>query len=162
MSMHTEEAAVRIGPITVMTLLIVLALATLSVLSLTTARAAQIAVTKQDDSIQALYQNERAAQRFLAELDNALAQQRAAGATPEQAARSLASQPFAEGSTAEGAILSRVFDDTSRQLSVKVEIRSDMTYQIASWTTLSNIDTNEQMTLWQGNGAPQSNEDPEE
>lgn len=73
------ESAVRIGPITILTLLIILCLATLSVLSLTTARASQVAAQKQDASVQAVYANEQQGQQFLADVDAVLNAQRQSG-----------------------------------------------------------------------------------
>lgn len=151
MSRHSNDTAVRMGPVTVFTLLIIIALATLSVLSLTTAQAARTAAEKHDSAIQALYENEREAQTFLADLDAALAEQRAEGANPNQAARAIANLPFSQQITANENSLTTVFEHASRRLTVMLKLHDDLTYQITSWKTDSTMDTSEQTTLWQGN-----------
>lgn len=151
MNLRGNGTAVRMGPITVITLLILIALATLSVLSLTTARAAQTAASKQSGALVALYENESQAQQFLADFDASLSEQRAAGASPEQAASAIAAEPFAQNATLQGSTLGMNFSNDMRKLAVEIEVRSDLTYQITSWKTVSNIDTTEQVVLWQGN-----------
>ncbi len=151
MSTHRNDVAVRMGPTAVITLLVVIALATLSVLSLTTAYASQTAAAKQDDAVRALYANEVQAQEFLAQTDGQLLEMQGGSVAPEAAAEAVCAKPFAEGAHASGRTIEAAFQTGFRTLTVTLEIQDDLTYQITSWKTASNIDTSEQITLWNGN-----------
>lgn len=152
MSLKANETVIRMGPITVIALLIIIALATLGVLSLTTARASSVAAEKQDAAIQALYENERQAQQFLADLDDALEPARRSGLSAREAVASLSTDNLA-GAEADGITISKSFANDARMLDVIVVIRDDLNYQVVSWKTESLIDTTEEVELWQGNEA---------
>ena len=70
--MAKPHGSVRIGPISLFTLIIILCLAVLSVLSLTTARAELSVTERQAATTTETYQLEAAAQTFVAEVDAAL------------------------------------------------------------------------------------------
>ena len=76
-----HETNVRVGPITVFTLIAVLCMAVLAVLSVSTANASQTMAQRQADAVSQMYLDEAAAQAFLAELDGALAPVRDGGAS---------------------------------------------------------------------------------
>ncbi|MBQ9021970.1 MAG: S4A5 electrogenic sodium bicarbonate cotransporter 4 [Eggerthellaceae bacterium] len=153
MSLRANETVIRMGPITVISLLIVIALATLGVLSLTTARASNVAASKQDSAIVALYQNESDAQQFLADLDAALIPARTNVMTATEAAASVKDAPALEGADIDGITISKSFENEKRKLNVIVVIRDDLNYQVISWKTESKINTAEEVELWQGNNA---------
>lgn len=151
--LKSTETVIRMGPITVLALLIVIALATLGILSLTTARASYTAAKKQDVSIQALYANEVEAQFFLEQLDGALETYRNNSATRASALTSLAQSNFIEGAIFGDATVEKTFENESRALKVIVVVREDLDLQVVSWKTESRIDTSESVELWQGNEA---------
>ena len=79
-STHTaREDKVRIGPISVITLIAVICMAVLAVLSASTANATMTISQRQAAATQELYANERAAQEFVASVDDTLAPVRAGG-----------------------------------------------------------------------------------
>ncbi len=153
MSLRSNETVIRMGPITVIALLIVIALATLGILSLTTARASHVAASKQDNAIQALYENERAAQEFLASVDGALVPARNNVLSADEAINSLKQSGVLEGAEVNGTTISKTFENDARKLNVMLAIRDDLNYQVISWKTEAKIDTTEEVTLWQGNNA---------
>lgn len=145
-------ATIRMGPVTIFTLLIIVCLATLSVLALTTARASYAAAEKQNAGVQATYDVERQGQEFVAKVDAQLATARAAGQTPTAAVSALKSR-FGSELTVEGTTVTSTFDSDSRELTVQLEIKSDLTYQVTEWTVVTNSDTSEQINLWSGSGS---------
>ncbi len=153
MSLRSNETVIRMGPITVIALLIVIALATLGVLSLTTARASNVAASKQDASIQALYENERAAQEFLAEVDAALVPARNNVLDAKGAVKTIRQAGLLADAEVDGTTISKSFANDVRKLNVILVIRDDLNYQVISWKTESTIDTTEEVELWQGNNA---------
>ena len=153
MSLRSNETDIRMGPITVIALLIVIALATLGVLSLTTARASNVAASKQDASIQALYENERAAQEFLAEVDAALVPARNNVLDAKGAVKTIRQAGLLADAEVDGTTISKSFANDVRKLNVILVIRDDLNYQVISWKTESTIDTTEEVELWQGNNA---------
>lgn len=152
-SLRANETVIRMGPITVIALLIIIALATLGVLSLTTARASGIAAEKQDSAIQALYNNEVEAQQFLADLDAALVPARNEVLAPAEALAAIQAEGTLPEATIDGITVTRSFENGSRVLTVIAVIRDDLNYQVVSWKTESNIDTAETVELWQGTEA---------
>lgn len=152
MSLKANETVIRMGPITVIALLIIIALATLGVLSLTTARASNVAASKQDAAIQALYENEREAQQFLADLDAALEPARNSGLSAREAVASLSPGQL-NGAELDGITISKTFENDARALNVIIVVRNDLDYQVVSWKTESKIDTAETVELWNGNEA---------
>ena len=72
-SRTTRDHAVRIGPISVFALVIIICLAALAVLAVSTAHSSLVLSQRQAVATQELYLDETAAQTFLAELDEALA-----------------------------------------------------------------------------------------
>lgn len=75
------RSSVRMGPITLLVLVVVLCLAVLTVLSLVTARSQQAVTQQQAATVEAGYRNEVAAETFLAQLDGILAQGRSGALT---------------------------------------------------------------------------------
>ena len=124
------RGSVRIGPISLFALVIILCLAVMAVLSVTTAQATYAAAERQASFTTDTYANERAGQGLMADVDAALAPVRAA--LPEGAEL--------DGSTGKAEFTA----DSGRTLAVVLEIRADATYSVASWKAT---------TLWTENGA---------
>ena len=116
-----ESRPVRLGWLSLLLTVIILCLATLSVLSFSTARA-DLALARQAQSVYAL---ECAGQQWLAELDAALAQ---AGGTAELDAL------LPHGTAREGPGVSAVLEGADgRSLSVFAELTADGGYRVIQW-----------------------------
>lgn len=150
MSSSRIETPVRIGSITILTLLIIICLATLGVLTLSTAQANGAAAEKQSESVQALYDNESSAQSFVADVDALLVKQKAAGAE-KTAAMKAVSSAYGKDVTVGSDTITRKFTSENRTLTVKLQVKNNLSYQITEWSTTTES-TNEQVTLWSGSG----------
>ena len=104
--MAKPHGSVRIGPISLFTLIIILCLAVLAVLSVTTARAELSITERQATTTTETYELESAAQRFVAEVDRAL------GAGDAALAAVLADYGIVAGSDATPAAGETIEDDT--------------------------------------------------
>lgn len=159
---RAQGGSVRIGPVSLFSLVIVLCLAVMAVLAVTTAQAAYSAAEKQARFTTDTYVNEQAAQNFVAEVDGALAAVRAGAADGPSAD----AEATAEASLlAVQAVLSRYDNaylqgsqahveftcESGRALSVVLTIRADATYEISQWraTTQWN-EAGSGETLWSG------------
>ena len=117
-----ESRPVRLGWLSLLLTVIILCLATLSVLSFSTARADLALAQKQARQAQSVYALECAGQQWLAELDAALAQ---AGGTAELDAL------LPHGTAREGPGVSAVLEGADgRSLSVFAELTADGGYRV--------------------------------
>lgn len=120
-----ESRPVRLGWLSLLLTVIILCLATLSVLSFSTARADLALAQKQARQAQSVYALECAGQQWLAELDAALAQ---AGDTAELDAL------LPHGTAREGPGVSAVLEGADgRSLSVFAELTADGGYRVIQW-----------------------------
>lgn len=95
--MAKPHGSVRIGPISLFTLIIILCLSVLAVLSLTTARA-QLSITeRQAATTTETYQLERVGQTFLSEVDGALKQGNLASVLADWGIEATTAEAAAEG-----------------------------------------------------------------
>ncbi|WP_165171388.1 S4A5 electrogenic sodium bicarbonate cotransporter 4 [Adlercreutzia sp. ZJ242] len=152
-----QGGSVRIGPVSLFSLVIVLCLAVMAVLAVTTAQAAYSAAEKQARFTTDTYVNEQAAQSFVAEVDGALAAVRASASAEGDLASAalLAVQDVIsgyEGASLQGSQACVEFAcDSGRTLSVVLTIRPDATYEISQWraTTQWN-EAGSGEVLWSG------------
>lgn len=134
-----HEERVRIGPISVFTLIAVICLAVLAVLAFSTANAAYTMSQRQATSVSGLYLNETAAQEFVAGIDDALAGEGGDGVERALPALCQAAQKAADGrvtasASMEGNVVSAQFvNDNGRVLTIEVTIRDNDTYRIDKW-----------------------------
>ena len=149
--MSNAGGSVRIGPISLFTLVIVLCLAVLGVLAITTAQATYTAAAKQAAFTEDTYANEDAAQRLVANLDEALVGVRASGGGLEAAQtavdRMLPSNAERDGSTVRATFTA----DSGRTLAIALTLRANATYEVTAWkatTPSTNAEPGE--TLWSG------------
>ena len=169
MARKPEPAAtgsVRMGPISIFTLVIVICLAVMATLALTTARADAALAERQASFTADDYANERLGQAFLAEADAALASARAAGLGPAEAAAALAEEldnlaaratntAAADGHTlqaqADGnAISIRVDAPSGRTLAIGLAITNDGELAISYWKPSTTWTEDTSDTLWIG------------
>jgi len=157
----SRRPTVRMGLITLFTLVIMLSLAVMAVLSITTSKAQLTMAQRYATSTSDAYDLETKGNEFLASLDSVLAQHRAAGATLSDASGELSASVASIGTTAttqdivatasmQGSSVSASFvNKDGRQLSVTVALNNDLTYSISQWkliSTRSNGATSD--TLW--------------
>ncbi|WP_087205164.1 hypothetical protein [Collinsella sp. An268] len=170
--------SVRMGPISIFTLVIVLCLAVLAVLSITTARADAALAARQASFTQDDYANERVAQMFAAEAADVLATlapstapedaaSALAAAAPELAARTEASAPAGTtvtatigagtdatagtGATAaDAALVLTVAAPSGRTLTATFAVDSGAALTITSWQPATTWTEDTTDTLWMG------------
>ena len=145
---HRRASNVRIGPISVITLIVVICMAVLAVLSASTANATMIISQRSADSTTEQYLNELAAQEFVASLDDMLVDLRDAGASAEEAAEAIAerlddlrqaAEKAADGritasAEVEGTNVKAQFTgETTRQLNIVVSVQDDVSTRIEKW-----------------------------
>ena len=149
--MSASKGSVRIGPISLFTLVIVLFLAVLGVLAVTTAQATFAAAAKQAAFTEDTYANEDAAQQLVAKVDTALADVRATGEGLDAALAAVDRVLPADAEREGSAVRATFVAESGRTLAVELTIRADATYEIASWkATTQWTDTGSGETLWAG------------
>lgn len=149
--MSGSKGSVRIGPISLFTLVIVLCLAVLGVLTVTTAQATYAAADKQATFTEDTYANEDAAQRLVSQVDGALAGVRESGGGLS-AALAAVDRILPDNAERDGSTVRATFStESGRTLAIELTIRANATYEIASWkatTQWTNAGSGE--TLWAG------------
>ncbi|MBQ9003102.1 MAG: S4A5 electrogenic sodium bicarbonate cotransporter 4 [Eggerthellaceae bacterium] len=162
----TRDVNVRIGPISVITLIAVVCMAVLAVLAAATSHATGVYSDRQAIATEQLYANERAAQEFVASIDDALAGVRAAGGSVAGASRAaeLALDGACEAARTAGSgrvectasvsgasVTADFICDGARELSIAITIRDDATYRIDKWKmTSTQQEAAAGGTLWSG------------
>ena len=158
---------VRIGPISVITLIIVICMAVMGVLAISTANATVTISDRQASATERLYLDERAGQEFVASVDDVLAKARANGDSGSAAARSVKAaldgicekaRTAADGrvdctADVNGSVVTAEFvcEDT-RLLNIAITIQGDASYRITEWKmTSSQQDAATTGNLWSGN-----------
>lgn len=157
---------VRIGPVSIITLIAVISMAVLAVLSASTSYASATISDRQAESTKLMYVNESAGQEFLASLDDVLAAVRAQGGSAEEGAAAV------EGALDEICEHARIAGDgrvsctasvdgtkvnaeficeNTRRLGIAITIRNDATYRVDAWkSTSAQQGSSSGGTLWSG------------
>lgn len=149
--MAREETAVRIGPASLFSLVVVVCLAVMAVLSVATAQAASAEADAQAAFATDSYANDADAAEELARIDAALAAAQAEGVAPDDAV-ARACGAVTVPASADGRTITLEFEAQSgRTLAVGLDINDDMTYDIVQWTTgVKRAETSESAGLWTG------------
>ena len=152
--MSGSNSTVRIGPISLFTLVIILCLAVMAVLSATTAQATYTAAEKQALFTDDTYANESAAQSAVASIDAALASVRDAGGGLDAALAAVdkALPTDAASAQRDGASVFLTFTTPSgRTLDVELTIKANATYEISQWKATTQWTNDGPSTmLWPG------------
>ena len=133
----------RIGPISVFTLVIVLCLAVLSMLAFSTANAASTMAQRQASQTSGIYENETAAQEFLAGIDDVLVTRGAnslegsLSGISEAAEKAAGNRVRITADFADGIVHAEFVNSDNRMLSVDLTIRANDTYRIDSWSVVA-------------------------
>lgn len=139
-----DRGSVRIGPISLFALVIILCLAVMAVLSVTTAQATYAAAERQADFTKDTYANERTAQEFTAGIDAALAPVRASGGGLDEALAAV-DAALPAGAERDGSTVRAEFTaDSGRTLAIELDIQANATYTVTAWKAT---------TLWTEHGA---------
>ncbi|MDO4399664.1 MAG: S4A5 electrogenic sodium bicarbonate cotransporter 4 [Coriobacteriia bacterium] len=163
---HGRADNVRIGPISLFTLIIVLCMAVLAVLSFSTAHASLVMADRQATATSELYLDEVAAQEFVAAVDARLAAVRASsgnGAAGTQAVSdalvslrdaaqdAVNGQVEATAGMSDSTVTARFECQNGRTLYIAITILSDATYRIDTWK-MSAVQNEAQPegSLWTG------------
>lgn len=131
------------GPISIFSLVILLSLATLSVLAVTTAQATFAATEKQASFTNDTYQNEKAAQEFVSEVDAILADARSAGTSRQRALTQIEKMLPESGSIEENSIHVVFSAESGRKLTIELQVSNNLNYTVSKWqaTTTWNLDS---------------------
>ncbi len=149
--MARPGGSVRIGPVSIFTLIILISLAVMAVLAITTANAEQSLATKQAGIVRESYANETEAQRFLARMDAVLQKARAEGKGRAEALQDI-SVILPEDAFMSDAVIHASFSEGElRFLEIEIEVTDDMRYIVNTWRAITKwapeITT---LNLWPG------------
>lgn len=134
-----QENKVRIGPVSLLTLIAVLCLAVLAVLAVSSANASMTMAQRQADSTLGKYLNEVAAQEFVARVDDALTSGGPTSVEPalkdacNAAGEAAGGAVTATSSLVNGVVYAEFTGKSGRVLTIEVTIRDDATYRIDKW-----------------------------
>ena len=143
---------VRIGPISIITLIAVISMAVLAVLAASTSYASTTISERQAEGTRLMYVNENAAQEFVASVDDALATVRARGGSAADGASAVEdvlddacerARAAADGrvvctANVDGTKVTAQFVcENTRSLNIAITIRDDATYRIDEWKATS-------------------------
>ena len=143
--------SVRIGPLSVITLVVVLCMAVMGVLAVSTANATKAISGRYAASTEEMYVIERAGQEFVADVDAVLAEAREDGSSASAAARAVNKQldgickkaravdeRVSCTADVDGSTVSAEFAcEDARSLEVAITIKPDATYRIDEWKMVS-------------------------
>ena len=150
-AMNSTNGSVRIGPISLFTLVIILCLAVMAVLSATTAQATYSAAEKQALFTNDTYQNEQAAQSAVAVIDAALEDVRASGGGLDEALAAVDEALPADAQRDGSRVLMTFASSSGRTLDVELTITANATYEISQWkATTQWTNDGPGATLWSG------------
>lgn len=157
--------SVRIGPISLLTLISVLLLAVLAMLCVTTSNAADAMSRRQSASVTGTYELESCGQAALAGIDEhlkgATGNASTAAADIEAVGSSIAADAVAtcrdknltvDISAQDADIVLTVSDSDGRRLDARVTVSDNLTHSITQWKVTSTHES-EQQGLWSGNGS---------
>ena len=149
--MNSTNGSVRIGPISLFTLVIILCLAVMAVLSATTAQATYSAAEKQALFTNDTYQNEQAAQSAVAVIDAALEDVRASGGGLDEALAAVDEALPVDAQRDGSRVLMTFASSSGRTLDVELTITANATYEISQWkATTQWTNDGPGATLWSG------------
>lgn len=164
----SSRGSVRIGPLSLLSLIIILSLAVMAVLALSTAKA-ELSITRhQSETVRETYRAQNAGEAFLTYLDKTLASYRgedgqllynyetmlAAVDNTLDDNIELASQLYegivGEASLANNQVSASFEAENGRRLDAVIIINADATYTVYSWKVSTAWDTSSNDVLWSG------------
>lgn len=160
--MSSQENSVRIGPVSMFTLIAVVCLSVLAVLAVTTANASYNMAKLQGDSVTQQYAAEDAAQRFVAAVDQhsrgttGSAETRIAAVESSLDAIVAQTQQQTSGSVTVSAqvsgtdVLAQFACANGRTLKIVLTVLTDGNFQVNQWDMTATENTAQSENLWSG------------
>lgn len=147
-----SKGSVRMGPISIFSLIILLSLAVLAVLAVTTAQANYASAEKHSLFTADTYANETEAQALLADIDGQLYAIRDKNYSQKEILEELERILPDEAWVEDGTIRAEFVKDSGRTLRITLEINSNAKYTITQWqaSTSWNASSGSDDTLWSG------------
>ena len=154
--MSRTQGSIRIGPISLFSLVILLCLAVLSVLTVATTQSISASAHKHAALTTAGYENESAAQALVADIDSALVPFRMQNAALGDIRQAVAAVLPEQAHMQDSLVFAEFVTDSGRTLSITLAIDADATYRIITWqaTTQWNLESGD-VKLWSGNDQQQ-------
>ncbi|MEA4966200.1 MAG: hypothetical protein VB055_10300 [Oscillospiraceae bacterium] len=128
----------QLGSITVLFSVILLCVAVLAVLCLSTAKADLATAQNYADHVTQFYKVEQTGQQFLAQVDKAL----------QTYGTALTGDELPDGAALEDGEISAVLGADGITLTVRLKVEHDDTYQILEWNRQVTWSENTDLTLW--------------
>lgn len=149
-----SDSSVRIGSITIFALVIVLCIAVMGMLSVSTGRAALAASEKQAAYTSEIYQNEKEAWEFVSEVDRTLYDLRSTWWWSKYQGIINAAEVVdaTEGASIDEDVISAKFtSENGKTLTVKMTITDDLNLRIDEWKVSTDREMDNGDVLWSGN-----------
>lgn len=160
--MNEQEGSVRIGPVSMFTLIAVICLAVLAVLAITTANASYNMAKLQADSMKEQYVAEIAAQDFVALADSQINQSQGTGSSRVAAFNASLDSTVARiqeeagngvtvaAQTQDNRIMAQFTCKNGRMLDVVLKVEDSGSYEIAQWDMTATRNDAQAENLWSG------------
>lgn len=148
-----NDSTVRIGSITIFALVIVLCIAVMGMLSVSTGRAALAASEKQAMYTSEIYQNEEEAWKLISKIDEALYDYRLNGWWSKSMVLQNVSEVWEDMDevTWEDDEIDAVFtSENGKTLTVKMTVTNNLNLQIDEWKVSTDRETDNGDVLWMG------------
>lgn len=149
--MARPSGSIRIGPVSIFALIILISLAVMAVLTITTADAARALADKQAVIVQTSYANEKQAQRFLSQMDAVLNDARLEGKSRSETLRDV-ELILPEGASLAGNVVQASFATGDvRSLAIEVAITDDLHVTVNAWRGVTEwVPETSNLNLWPG------------
>lgn len=160
--MNEQGGSVRIGPVSMFTLIAVICLAVLAVLAITTANASYKMAKLQADSTNEQYVAESAAQDFVALADTQINQVQGAGvsrvaafnssldATVAQVQKDIGNGITVSAQTQDNRIKAQFTCTNGRMLDIVLKVEDSGSYEIVQWEMTATRNDAQAENLWSG------------
>lgn len=146
-----KTGTVRLGPISLFTYIAVLCLATLAVLSITTANASLKMAALQGESTAMQYEAESAAQSFVAQVCQPQGASVESVAAAAQAAQASTDGVVEVHASVNGSLVDAQFTcENGRILDIQIEPGQGGSYRVVKWNMSAKVNIAETETLWSG------------
>lgn len=149
-----SENSVRIGSISIFALVIVLCIAVMGMLAVSTGRAALASSEKQATYTSDIYQNEKEAWQFVSKIDGALYDLKEQWWWSKYDGIAAATEIVddTKGATIDDDVIKAVFEsDNGKALTVKMTITDNLELKIDEWKVSTNREMDSGDVLWGGN-----------
>lgn len=148
--MSQSRGSVRIGPISIFALIVLLSLAVLGVLTLTTAQASYASAEKHIVFTTDTYKNEIAGNDLVALVDEELKTARDQGMSRASALTALKSKLPKEARIEENNVYAEFVTESGRTLTIMLEVTESVRYSVYQWKATTQWVLDDHQTVWPG------------